>query len=122
MGICQTQLRRTGSSTASTGRVHVTLAGQVLQHLRTLSLRVSLKGEAKSKRLAFRQKREEVQEKCRGRSRLPTALLTILNKIKFKLKPCNHRAARGQGEADRGRVKPGLKCNKAVIQLRLWDS
>lgn len=121
MGICQTQLCR-GSSTASTECVHVTLAGQVLQHINTLTSQLSLKGEAKSKRLAFRQKGEEVQEKCKRRSRLPTSLLSILNKIKFKLKPCNCRAGRGQGEAEHGRVKPGLKCNKAVIWLCLWDS
>ena len=34
--ICQTQLHRTGSSAASTQRVHVTLAGQVLQHRKDL--------------------------------------------------------------------------------------
>lgn len=122
MRICQTQLCRTGSSTSSTERVHVRLAGQVLQHLRTLTPQVSLKGEAKSERLAFGQKGKEVQEKCRGRSRLPSSLLSSLNKIKFKLKPCNCRAGRGQGEADHGRVKPGLKCNKAVIWICLWDS
>lgn len=86
MGIHQTQLQRTGSSTASTEGVHVTLAGQVLQHLKILTPQVSLKGEAKSKRLAFRQKGEEFQEKSKGRSSLPTSLLSILNEIKFKFR------------------------------------
>lgn len=70
-------MRRAGSSTASTERVQVTLAGQVLQHLKTLTPQVSLKGEAKSKRLELGEKGEEVQEKSRGRRSVPTSLLSM---------------------------------------------
>lgn len=51
IGICQIHLHRTGSSTASTKYAHVTLAGQVLQHVKNLTSQVSLKYEANSKRL-----------------------------------------------------------------------
>jgi len=97
------------------------LQGKSSSIVKTLTPQVFLKGEAESKRLAFRQKGEEVQGSWRRRS-LPSSLLGILNKIKFKLKPCNGRAGRGQGEADDNRVKPGLKRNKAVIWACLWDS